>query len=261
MQKFFIQNRKGQKIAVIVEQSEAQAKGLAFVMHGLGGFKEQPHIRAMAEAFLENGYAVVTFDTTNTIGESDGKYEDATVTSSYADLEDLINWSKNQEWYIEPFILVGHSLGGFCTAYYAENNPNLVKAVTPVSALISGKLSIQTEKHNGYLDEWEKFGWRVTKSESKPGMIKKLPWSHILDRLKYDLLPNATKLTMPVLMIVGSEDNRCPVTHQKMLLDAVPGKKELQVIENAPHTFRTPEHLAELKQIFDQWIKKLDKSI
>jgi len=44
MQKLFIKNRKGKDIAVVVEE-DSQAKCLAFVMHGLGGFKEQPHIQ------------------------------------------------------------------------------------------------------------------------------------------------------------------------------------------------------------------------
>src|SRR5260221_6400320 len=101
MDKVFIKNRKGQKIAVIVEQPNGQTKGLAFVMHGLGGFKEQPHIQVMAEAFLDNGYRVVRFDATNSFGESEGKYEDATTTNYYEDLEDVINWSKKQSWYIQ----------------------------------------------------------------------------------------------------------------------------------------------------------------
>lgn len=50
MEKITIKNRKGQKIAVILEESE-NSKGLVFVMHGLGGFKEQPHIETFADAF------------------------------------------------------------------------------------------------------------------------------------------------------------------------------------------------------------------
>ena len=65
MQKLFIQNRKGQKLSVIVE-GEEKAGPLAFVMHGLGGWKEQPHIQVFAEAFLNNGFTVVRFDTANT---------------------------------------------------------------------------------------------------------------------------------------------------------------------------------------------------
>ena len=77
--KFFIENRKKQKIAILVE-ARPNAKGLVFVMHGLGGSKGQPHISAMAKVFFESGYTVVRFDTTNTFGESDGAYEDMTVT-------------------------------------------------------------------------------------------------------------------------------------------------------------------------------------
>lgn len=37
MEKLFIENRKGEKISILVEKNDNQ-KGLAFVMHGLGGF-------------------------------------------------------------------------------------------------------------------------------------------------------------------------------------------------------------------------------
>ena len=51
MEKLLIQNRKGQKIAVLLEKSLDQ-KGLAFVMHGLGGFKEQaPQLARFKDLF------------------------------------------------------------------------------------------------------------------------------------------------------------------------------------------------------------------
>ena len=117
MKKTFIKNRKGENVSVLVEKSENQ-KGLAFIMHGLGGFKEQDHIAAFANAFKEKGFTVVRFDTTNTLGESGGKYEDATITNYYEDLEDVVIWAQEQEWYQEPFALSGHSLGGICTLLY-----------------------------------------------------------------------------------------------------------------------------------------------
>ncbi|MBT4335499.1 hypothetical protein HOD65_03435, partial [bacterium] len=113
LEKVIIKNRKGQGIVVLLEIAPDQ-KGLAFVMHGLGGYKEQPHVEVFAKAFLDNNYSVIRFDTTNTFGESDGNYEDATISNYYEDLEDVIEWAKNQEWYQEPFCLAGHSLGGIC---------------------------------------------------------------------------------------------------------------------------------------------------
>ena len=132
MQKIFIKNRKDQKVSVVVEQP-VKSQGLAFVAHGLGGNKDQAHIRTMAKAFLDNNYTVVTFDTTNTFGDSDGSYDDATVTNYHEDLEDVIVWAKSQPWYIEPFCLVGHSLGAISVALYAEKYPNLVKGLAPIS--------------------------------------------------------------------------------------------------------------------------------
>lgn len=244
-------------MAVTTEQPNGSAQGLAFVMHGLGGFKEQPHIKTFARAFLDNGYTVVRFDTTNTFGESDGSYEDATTTNYYEDLEDIINWARTQSWYQEPFCLVGHSLGGICTALYAEKNSEKVKVLAPISTVVSGKLSIETPRHKEIYPEWKRTGWRVTESNSKPGTVKRLKWSHVEDRLKYDLLPEVDKLTMPVLLIVGDQDDSTLPEHQKILYEALPGKKEIHIIKNALHTFKDSVHLKEIYQIFDAWIKNL----
>lgn len=256
MQKEFIKNRKGQKIAVIIEETENQ-KGLAFVMHGLGGFKEQAHIQTIAEAFKENEYTVIRFDTTNTLGESDGNYEDATTTNYYEDLEDVIKWVSSREWYQEPFVLAGHSLGGICVALFAEKYPEKVKAVAPISTVVSGKLSVEAQKRYEpeEFKEWEKTGWSEKESRSKPNIIKRLKWSHIANRLKYDLLSNVDKLTMPILLIVGENDTSTPPEHQKIFHDAISGPKEIHIIKNAEHTFREENELQELKDIFNSWIK------
>lgn len=253
MEKFFIKNRKGQKVSVLVEEG-AKGVPLAFVMHGLGGWKDQPYIKTFSEAFLENGFVVVRFDTTNSFGESDGTYEDATTTNYYEDLEDVISWAREQLWYREPFYLAGHSLGGICTALYAEKYPEKVAGLAPISTVVAGRLG------RGHSDEemqkWKETGWLEEQSQSKPGLMKRLKWSHMVDRMQYDLLPEAGRLSMPVLLIVGKRDKNCPPAHQKILFDALPGPKEIHIIPGAPHTFREPEHLQKIKQILDKWIEK-----
>lgn len=255
MQKLFIQNRKGQKMAVVVDESPS-AQGLVFIMHGLSGSKEQLHLRAMGDAFKENGFSVIYFDTTNTFGESDGNYENATVTNYFEDLEDVIAWAKIQAWFIKPFCLAGHSLGGICTALYAEKYPEKIKAIAPISTVVSGQLSLEAHPKEK-IENWKNSGWRIEESSSKPGLIKKLKWSHFEDRLKYNLLEQANKLVMPVLLIVGEQDRTTPLEHQQIFFDKLPGQKELHVIKGSGHTFKEDEHLAEIKNIFDKWIKQL----
>ena len=54
MKKHTIKNRKQLNIVIEVEETENQ-KGLVFIVHGLGGFKEQHQMEAMKRAFLSNG--------------------------------------------------------------------------------------------------------------------------------------------------------------------------------------------------------------
>jgi pimeloyl-ACP methyl ester carboxylesterase len=76
----------------------------------------------------------------------------------------------------------------------------------------------------------------------------------MIDRLKYDLLPNVSKLTMPVLLITGENDTLTPPDHVQILFETLTGPKEYHIIKNAPHTFHDQEHLAEIKELFLKWI-------
>ncbi|MFA4975124.1 MAG: alpha/beta hydrolase [Candidatus Paceibacterota bacterium] len=259
-EKIEIQNRKNKKIVVEINTPE-NVKGLSFTLHGLGGFKEQIHIMALLDTLLKNNYIVVNFDATNSIGESDGKYEEATMQNHYEDLVDVINWAKTQNWYKEPFILAGHSLGGFAVAKYAEEFPKEVKGVFPYAAVYSGKNSFEaSEKFKSEeIKAWKETGWTHRTSTSKPGTKMKLPWSHMEERLKHDLKPMVNKITMPVLFVVGENDTSCPPEHQKNFFDLLPKgiEREFHIIKGAPHTFHDLEHLNQLKEIFDNWLKKL----
>ncbi len=254
--KTFIKNRHDQKLSVVVELAD-KPRGIAFLMHGLGGFKDQPQIRAFAEAFLDENYSVISFDAANTLGESEGSIEEASITTYYSDLEDVIDWAQTQDWYREPFILLGHSLGGICTALYAEKHPEKVSALAPLAAVISGRLSLENLDED-FIETWKKSGWLIKESNSKPGQFKRIPWSEAEDRVKYDLLPEVTKLTMPVLLIVGELDDTTPLKHQQLLFDKLPGQKELHVIKGSKHTFRNSEHLKEIQVIIKKWLEKIN---
>ena len=105
------------------------------------------------------------------------------------------------------------------------------------------------------LRTWRETGWKIYESATVPGRMKKLPWSHIQDKLNYDILLDAQILTMPVLLIVGEKDTTTPPEHIKLFYDKLPeGNKEYHVIKDAPHTFQDQKHLDEIEQLFLNWI-------
>lgn len=258
MQKIFINNRYNKKMAIILEENENPI-GLAFVMHGLGDSKDSRHIKTFSNCFKDNGYTVIRFDATNTGGEnadneSEGVFEDSNISTFFEDLEDVIAWAKKQIFYIEPFILCGHSLGAISSAFYAENHPEEVKALAPISTVINATLSKETYTKEE-LEDWEKTGWLI---EDWDGLEVRIKWSYLQEKEKYDLLNKVDKLTMPVFMMVGQLDNTTSPRHQQILFDELPGSKCLYMIPGAPHTFRKSEHLDEAYKLLDNWIKTLD---
>jgi alpha-beta hydrolase superfamily lysophospholipase len=248
MEKIFIKNRKGLKMAILVEEAENQ-KGLVFLMHGFLSFKEHPLITETVKVFKQNNFTTVSFDTTNSLGESEGNMEDGTTTGYLNDLEDLINWSKEQKWYNDKFFLVGHSMGGYCVADYAIRNTN-VKSIILFSSKVLGdspnKAELEDLKAKGFV-EWE--------SHSTPGVFKRKGYKYFEDEINHNLLNIAEKIKCPVLIMSGDEDEVIPIEQQKMLFDKIKSKKEIHIFKNSDHNLKGRENSEELYNIINNWIK------
>ena len=255
-----IKNRHGLKLVIQVDAPD-NPKKLVFIAHGQGGFIEQVHIQAFADVFLENNFRVVRFDATNSIGESGGDMQDVTTTNYLEDLEDTIDWAKQQDWYQEPFALCGHSMGGMTTAFYASSHPEKVKLLAPLSTVLNHDLNMATRDPE-FVKRWQKDGYFDSPSASKPGVIKRIGWGYVEDLEKYDLLKVANKLNMPVLLIVGKNDHGTPYEQQKMLFDAISHKnKKLFLIKDADHNYRGSgnydEKLNEVKNTLSTWLRDI----
>ena len=178
----------------------------------------------------------------------------------HEDFEDVAKWAEQQEWFQAPLAVVGHSMGGYSVARYAEDNPDKVAFCAPIAPVVSGRLTFDAheEIRPDEFKKWKETGMLEKDSTSRAGVIKRSPWSHMEERLNHDLLPNADKLIMPVFLYVGTQDTSIPPKHVQLLYDAIPeGKKTLIIAEGAPHTYRTKEENNHLYESIHSWLKKL----
>ena len=250
MKKIFIKNRQQQNLSVIIE-NELGIGWLVFVMHWLWDSKDSLHITQYSEAFLSHDFVLVRFDTTNTFGESDWQFENATLTNYFEDLEDVIKWASNENFYKENFILLWHSLWAISCALYAQKNNKKVVSLIVISTPINYALSASTYSTEE-LDKWQNSGFLI---ENWDGFIVKLKRNYMEDKKQYDLLKNTEKFTMPVLMIAWENDQVTPCVHQKKLFAMIHWEKKLCIIKNWPHTFREQNNLDEIKAILNSWIE------
>lgn len=252
MQPLRIRNRNDTELAVAVAISD-HPKGVAFVAHGLGGFKEQAHIRVIAEACQAAGYNVVTYDAANSLGQSGGRMQEATLTNYYEDLEDVIAWAATQSWYAGPLLIAGHSIGGACAVMYAANHPGTVAAIIPVCPMVAGSIYEARKANPKAMERWEKKGY-LTVPSAKPGKLKRIGWNFAADLRTHDIRTVAPGVQCRSLFIAGSKDTELPPEDIQQLVDKVNGPVEFHVIQGMGHNPRSKKHLAELRQTIQAWL-------
>lgn len=258
MQKLILKNRKGQNIVGILESPKGEAVGTCIIQHGYSGYKEQDHIQTVKDCFLENGFITFIFDTTNSFGESDGDFEKATLGLHYEDLEDVVNWSQQQNWFAEPLALAGHSMGGYAVIRYTQEYPDKVGFLVSLAPVISGEVHHATyQKYNSEIyQSWKEKGIWEVESKSR-GVIKKQPWNVMVEMLNHNLFPKIKNITIPTFLYIGENDTLVlPENTEKLYGELLPNKTTYIVAPNAKHTYRTPEELEHLHKELSYWIYK-----
>lgn len=256
--KFNLENRKGQKIIGILTKPNDNIIGTAVLQHGYGGFKEQSHLKVLEKVLLKHNFQVFNFDTTNSFGESEGKYKDARLGLHAEDFEDTVKWVLNQNFFSGKLLVSGHSMGGFSSTRYSfryNENTDFLISFAPV---VSGKYWV--EAYNKYypdlLKKWKKEGIVFEKSKSKPGLVKEKPYEVINEALNHNLL-NEDKKIENALFIACSDDTSClPESIKKLYEETTSENKSFEILENCPHTPMKQKHLEDLEKIVDSWLIK-----
>ncbi len=249
-------NRHGLKMLVHFEPSPQPNGKLAIIQHGYGGYMDELHLVSFAKTFLENGYNVLLTDSSNSMNEADGRIDDATIQTHYEDLQDIIQWTAQQDWHQEPFALLGHSLGGMSVLNYAINNPDKISVLIPAAAVINKELMDEAYQKN-MPDDYQNLingKTRLKVSEKYPDKNGHQTYHWFESMKDYDVLPNASNITSPTLLLVGEHDEPTPPEHQKILLESLSCEKEIHIFDKADHCYsdKIPEACAHL----DAFLKK-----
>ncbi len=257
--RFNIRNRQGEKLEIAVDGLENAACGrLAFVQHGLSGHKGQVMVRRPVQAFVDNGFVVVSFDSRHSFGASDGSLEFATLTSFIEDLQTVVEWAKNENFYNEPFALSGHSLGGGSILRYAENNPEKVSLLVPVSAMVGGKYFIRSRllNENAAYQQWKRDGKIYRENKNHPELNGWLSFNVVKDMLRYDLVREADRIRAKTLLITGDKDISSTIYNNSKLFEALKCQKQFKILSDCEHLFTKPQNAQDLYQTVFEWVKE-----
>jgi dipeptidyl aminopeptidase/acylaminoacyl peptidase len=226
-------NDRGETLSAIVHYpaSGKLSKG-AILCHGMESNKESDKIVALGQALAERGVLVLRFDFSYA-GESSGRFEDITYSGEVKDLEASFEFIRGYQ--VEKIAILGSSMGGTVALLFAAQQKSLACLVTVAAPLHPERFP---EK---LLSPAEVTLWREQGHISYHG--QRLNVSLLDDLGRINVPEAAKKVSHPLLIVHGDNDEIVPVDEAYELYALVGGSKRLCILPGGDHRFSNPSLL------------------
>jgi hypothetical protein len=213
--------------------------------HGYKSHRNSEKYFQIGYRFPLEGIAVLRFDHRGALsGESDGKFEDTTLSRRVEDLQAAIDaLSKVPEIDSGRLGLLGSSLGGMDVLITkSEKVRAKVIMATPFVFPQPSEAMKRSFAEKGYHDYPD--GSRINKEFYD-------------DFKRYDLTEEAKKVDCPLLVIHGDLDELVPRHHAKVLYEAAGTQiKDLKMIEGGDHAFTGLDKLNLVIRLALDWFRQ-----
>jgi pimeloyl-ACP methyl ester carboxylesterase len=236
-----IVNAAGERIACSFVPGNPARRDVVVIGHGLTSDRERPWSRALSEGLRERGVASLRIAFSGH-GESEGRFEEATVTKQVSDLEAVVD-ALSADPPAARVHYVGHSVGGAVGLLAAERDER-IRTLVSLAAVT-------------HAEDWV----RALFADVRPGQPvlgkASCPWSEALEAdlvATGSLAGRAPGAGVPWLVVHGSADQVVPVQHSRDLAEASKGRAELIELEGVDHSFTGEEHLERLTAVVVPWL-------
>ena len=246
-EKIFFKNSKGDKLCgILSNQTNDNTRPIIILCHGFTSSKESPTYIKLEEIFNNNNISTLRFDFYGH-GESEGMFEDVTVSEAVDDILRAIDFLKEKGY--SRIGLVGSSFGGSSSIMAASRTNDLfaLGLIAPVSDYEEvaikkyGKESIE----RGYVNHLKKDGGKL-----------KINYSFFEDFKNNNGYEAAKKIRIPVLIVHGDSDQTVPLEQSKKTSKLIENCK-LEIIEGGGHSFKyEPENFKKVIKLISDFILK-----
>lgn len=218
------------------------------IYHGYTGNKDTEKYQKLAENFAQAGFVALRFDFTCS-GESEGKFEDITVTQEIADAKHAITALASSGIVdVKRIGVTGHSLGGAISIFAAQQDSRIKTVIASCAPVDAEPVFRQIMGTKGFR-EWEKTGYAIPWKDEK----FKTKYTFWQDYQKYDLLRSAKKIKASLLVFYAERDEAVAPRQGKALAHAA--NAPLKIIPGAGHDY-DEDSLKLVAQYSIDWFNK-----
>jgi alpha-beta hydrolase superfamily lysophospholipase len=205
VQKVEFKNSQGIRIAGILDLSERPGAAPAVtILHGFGGNKENSGI--WAEMLNPLGIATLRIDFSGT-GESEGKFEDKTITGLIDDTISSLNYIASLPNIVKDKLgVIGHSLGAAVAILSAAKDARIKTLVASAPGVKINKIIASLYDAGDFADAQKKGYVGALKN----GGRMKLLYKFFEDAKQYDIIEEASRIPYRFLVIGAEKDSIVP---------------------------------------------------
>lgn len=210
-----------------VLQRPASSRGCVILSHCFTCNKNYKILVRLGRTLAQAGIASLRFDYAG-LGESQGQFEDTTLSSDSRDLERAVSWVLDQG--LGPVALAGHSMGGAISIVTAARLPKVAGLAVIGTTSDPGNLYRLLPK---LAPDNRPQGRSVTVEIA--GISYPISQAFLDDLERHDLKSNAASLGKPFLVIHGTEDSTVDISHGQALFQAARQPKSFLAVPGAEH--------------------------
>jgi alpha/beta superfamily hydrolase len=246
--KFYFSNGSGFKLCGILANPTGDTKAPIIVLcHGFTTSKNGRTYTRLERMLNQKGISTFRFDFYGH-GESEGKFEDITLSEAIDDVQKAIHYLKNSGH--EKIGLMGSSFGGFASLIAASEFPELVLLAlkSPVSDYL-GLLIARDQEID--IPLWKQIG--SISVVGSDGQSLQLNYSFFEDAETIKSSDAIRKIKVSTMIVHGDKDKTVPI-EQSINCARLMEDCRLEIIEGADHTYSQSEHFEKMLSLITDFV-------
>lgn len=219
-----IKNHVGEKLDYAFHGEPGGSGRLVIIGHGVTGNKDRPWAEALASAIAASGTPALRFSFSGN-GDSEGDFRESTVSKEVQDLAAIIDAATAAGY--DDIVYAGHSMGGAVGVISAAQDAR-IKRLISLAGMVYTKKFAEVEFGDATPDEG--FMWD---DEDCP-----LSQTFVDDMNAIgDVLDRAPQVTVPWLLIHGTEDDVVPIQESHDIIAKATAPTEFVELPGSNHVF------------------------
>ncbi|MGH7261389.1 MAG: alpha/beta hydrolase family protein [Nitrospiraceae bacterium] len=243
-------DRDGHRVAAILTTPETPTDRAVLLCHGFLSGKNSTTNKTLTRSLTEQGIATFRFDFFGQ-GESEGPFEALTVTSALGQALASLDLLAARGY--KRIGLIGSSFGGLISILTASQKPELacLGLKCPVADFAE---VLRLEFGEAGMERW-KTHHEIPDVTGGPKPVR-LRYALYENCLTCDGYKAAAMIKTPTLIVQGSKDELVPPRQSSRLMEALQGKRQLEMFPGADHGFTKGEDFKTMTTLLADWMVK-----